>query len=222
MEQFTLEPIGYYHGPLKEKFGLPRQARLVASLPGEVRLTEAFKDMTACRGLENFSHVWLVWSFSEVPEGRTQHTVRPPRLKGNQRLGVFATRSPFRPNRLGLSCVRLERIGPGAVLYVSGADLLDGTPIFDIKPYIPYADALPDARADFAAEAPETLETVWPPEVRSLLSPEDIRVLSGILGQDPRPAYQDAPERVYGLRYKDFNVKFRLADKVYVLAVEPL
>lgn len=216
----SLEPIAYYEGPLHSKFGLPRQAGLVRGLPGTLRFTEEFHDMVACRGLEGFSHIWLIWSFSEVPEGKTAHTVRPPRLKGNTRMGVFATRSPFRPNRLGLSCVKLEQIGPGPCLHISGADLLDGTPIYDIKPYIPYADALPEAAAAYAQEAPKALEVEWSEQAREQMPEEKRRIAGALLAQDPRPAYQQDPERIYGLEYENYNLRFKVSDKLYVLEAE--
>lgn len=218
-EVYEIEAIAHYRGPLREKFGLPRQAGLAEKLEGEVVFTEAFSDMVAARGLENYSHIWLIWSFSAVPEGRQAHTVRPPRLKGNERMGVLATRSPFRPNRLGLSCVKLEKVGPGPRLQVRGADLLDGTPIFDIKPYIPYADAKPEAEALFAKEAPPTLEVSWPDCAKEMLTQDELEALTEILAQDPRPAYQNDPEREYGLCYKNFNVRFKVADRVRVISL---
>ncbi len=218
-DHFTLTPLAYYKGPFKEKFGLPRQAGM-AALRGEVQLTEPFHDMVACRGLENFSHIWLIWAFSEVPAGRTAHTTRPPRLKGNKRVGVFASRTPYRPNRLGLSAVRLEKIGPGPVLHVLGADLLDGTAVFDIKPYIPYADALPDAEGAYADAAPEASEVLWPEGLKERLDPEDAGLISDILAQDPRPAYQHDPSRVYGFRFKNYEIKFRTDRAVEILSIE--
>lgn len=219
-DAYSLQPIAYYHGLLHSKFGLPRQAGLVGDLPGEIHLCEAFRDGMACRGLEKFSHLWLIWSFSEVPEGQKAHTVRPPRLKGNTRMGVFATRSPFRPNRLGLSAVRLLSIEPGAILRVAGADLLDGTPIFDIKPYIPYADSIPEAEASYAAEAPAKLEVYWPAAIAQQLSERDRRLWTELLAQDPRPAYQKDPARVYGLSLGGRNLRFRVDGRLEVLSLE--
>ncbi|WP_296398234.1 tRNA (N6-threonylcarbamoyladenosine(37)-N6)-methyltransferase TrmO [Acidaminococcus timonensis] len=223
--RLTLEPVAWYRGDLPEKFGLPRQSGLVPQLQGRVEMATGFRQPEMLRGLEGFSHVWLVWGFSR--NHTWSPTVRPPRLGGNTRLGVFATRSPFRPNPIGLSLVELDHIdweGPqGPQLWVKGADLMDGTPIYDIKPYVPYADARPDARSGFARGADRTLEVqVSPGELEKL--PEAKRqALVGLLSQDPRPHYQNNPERIYGLTFDRWNVKFRVADgRVLVTAIEPL
>ncbi len=200
-----------------DKFGIPRQAGLVPELKARVVFEPEFRNPDLLRGLEGFSHVWLLWNFSGN-QGWSP-TVRPPRLGGNRRMGVFATRSPFRPNPIGLSCVRLEEVRlqspEGPVLIVSGADLMDGTPIFDIKPYAPYADCHPDAAGGFTDTAGDfLLEVCFPPELLEQI-PEDLReALAGVLSHDPRPSYQRDPERVYGLSFGSFNVRFRVADKV--------
>ncbi len=211
-----IQPIAHIHSDFSEKFGIPRQSGLVEELTAEVVFEPEYRDPSALRGLEGFSHVWLIWEFSKARREGWSPTVRPPRLGGNVRLGVFATRSPFRPNPLGLSCVRLLEIrqdrAQGPVLIVAGADLLDGTPIYDIKPYLPYADCKPEAVGGFAAQpkgadlavdcSPALLDRV----------PEDKRAaLLAVLAQDPRPQYQDDPDRVYGMAFAGLEVKFRVA-----------
>ena len=208
----TLRPVAWDRGLLPEKFGLPRQSGLVPDLAGRVEMAEGFRQREALRGLEGFSHVWLVWGFSRNHTWST--TVRPPRLGGNTRLGVFATRSPFRPNPLGLSLVELEKVvwdGPhGPELQVTGAGLMDGAPIYDIKPYVPYADARPEARSGVAQGAYGTLEVQCPPDLLARL-PEDQRpALLGGLAQDPRPHYQNDPDRIYGMAFGEWNVKFQV------------
>ncbi len=220
-----LVPIARYRGELGEKFGVPRQAGLVEALEGRVIFEEDYRREEALRGLEGFSHIWLIWQFSENLERGWSPTVRPPRLGGNARLGVFATRSPFRPNALGLSCVRLLGIerdgGLGPVLRVAGADLVDGTPIFDIKPYLPYADCRPEATGGFAPDGGQTLQVRYAPGTAEEFSPARLAVLTGLLERDPRPSYQDDPERVYGLRFADRNVRFRVEDETLtVLEIE--
>ena len=180
------------------------------------------------RGLEGFSHIWLIWRFHQAVRENWSPTVRPPRLGGNQRVGVFATRSPFRPNALGLSAVRLEGIAYdpelGPVLHVAGADLMDGTPIFDIKPYVPYADSYPDSTGGFADQVErQTLHIVFPPELLEQIPTEHREALTGVLAQDPRPSYQDDPERVYGMDFAGYNVRFAVAgDTLTVCGVEHL
>lgn len=212
-----IQPIAYIHTDFKEKFGIPRQSGLVDELRATVVFEPEFRSVEAVRGLEDFSHIWLLWQFSQAVRDGWSPTVRPPRLGGNRRMGVFATRSPFRPNGLGLSAVRLEHVetdGPeGPVLYVSGADLLDGTPIYDIKPYIPYADAYPDARGGFAGQVERKRLTVDCPEkLLSRLPEEKRKALLGVLAQDPRPSYQDDPERVYGMSFAGAEIKFTVED----------
>ena len=214
MDETRIRPIARYEGDLKEKFGAPRQAGVVPELEGRVVFEPAYRDPEALRGLEGFSHLWLIWQFSGNlrEEGDWSPTVRPPRLGGNVRMGVFATRSPFRPNALGLSCVRLLGIEKdperGTLLRVGGADLMDGTPIFDVKPYVPYADAHPEALSGFAPDAGETLEVLFLPGTEEKIPAEKRAALRGVLAKDPRPRYQNDPERVYGLRFGERNVRF--------------
>ena len=210
--EHTITPVAVYRGDFPDKFGIPRQAGIVPALEGLVVFEPAFRDAAALRGLEGFGRVWLIWQFSENLRGGFQPTVRPPRLGGNKRLGVFATRSPFRPNALGLSCVELrgieEMAGLGTVLRVRGADLMDGTPIFDVKPYLPYADAWPDARAGFAPDAGGELAVELKPELEAQIPPEKRDALRAVLARDPRPRYQDDPGRVYAMRFAGCEVRF--------------
>ncbi len=216
-----IKPVADYHGPLTTKFGIPRQSGLI-DLPGEIVFRPAFRSPDAVRGLEGFDRIWLIWEFSDNPDAKTfQATVRPPRLGGNTALGVFATRSPFRPNRLGLSCVELVRIDPeGPVLHVKGADLMDGTPIYDIKPYVPYADAFPDARGGFTdTSAWEPLQVEFSPEALAVLAaqpdPDVLRTrLEQVLAQDPRPRFHHDPDRLYGMPFGPFDIRFRVCDTV--------
>ena len=217
-----MNPIGVIHSCFREKFGIPRQPGLVTAASATLELFPPYNQPEAVRGLEGFSHLWLIFVFHEIPAGRWQPTVRPPRLGGNQRLGVFATRSPFRPNPIGLSAVRLERIeiNQGRVaLHLAGVDLLDGTPVLDIKPYVPYADCIPDAAGGFAPEAPDAALTVeFSPSAAAFCAawPEgDLRALiTQILRQDPRPAYErenTAPRR-YGMKLYDFDLRWEMRD----------
>ena len=208
-----ITPIAHIRSDLKEKFGIPRQSGLVAALRAEVIFTPPYRVPEAVRGLEDFSHIWLIWEFSQARRETWSPTVRPPRLGGNRRMGVFATRSPFRPNSLGLSAVHLERVEldtpQGPVLHVSGADLLDGTPIYDIKPYIPYADAIPEASGGFTDRVDRALLAVeCPPEVLERVPAEKRAALLELLAQDPRPSYQDDPGRVYGMAFAEWQVRF--------------
>jgi tRNA-Thr(GGU) m(6)t(6)A37 methyltransferase TsaA len=225
MSEYAIRPIAHIRCDLKEKFGVPRQAGIVEALEGRIVFEPEFRDPEALRGMEGFSHLWLIWQFSEAVRQDWSPTVRPPRLGGNTRLGVFATRSPFRPNALGLSCVRLlglERDGElGTVLRVGGADLMDGTPIYDIKPYVPYADSHPEALSGFAPDAGKSLEVDFPPELLGQIPPEKREGLLGVLARDPRPRYQNDPERLYGLRFGEQNVKFTVdGDRLTVREVE--
>lgn len=222
-----LSPIAYIRSEFPTKFGIPRQSGLVSSLRAMIVFEPMYRNPDALRGIESFSHLWLIWEFSEALRKGWSPTVRPPRLGGNTRIGVFATRSPFRPNPIGLSCVRLEQVCPdskhGTVLLVSGADLMDGTPIYDIKPYIPYADAHPEAVGGFAQEAPvPTLQVDFPPQLLERI-PEDRRqALISVLALDPRPSYQDDPKRVYGMSFADRNIRFTVKGSILtVCAVEP-
>lgn len=205
-----IRPIAYYHGPMGEKFGTPRQAGLVPGLAGTVEFCEGFEP-AMLDGLEGFDYIWLIWGFSlNNADAAPSSKVRPPRLGGNDKMGVFATRSPYRPNPLGLSSVRLGRIDAAAgCLEVLGADLVDGTPIYDIKPYVEYADSHPGVRSGFADEAPgKALNVVWEdPLMRD-------ETLEAILSLDPRPAYQDDPSRIYGLSFKSKNIRFRVEGNV--------
>lgn len=226
-ELSQLKIVARIQSDFSEKFGIPRQSGLVEELKATVVFEPEFRNPDALRGLEGFSHLWLIWQFSKAVRQEWSPTVRPPRLGGNERMGVFATRSPFRPNPIGLSCVRLERVELhpelGPVIHVAGADLLDGTPIYDIKPYLPYADCKPDAVGGFAAAPKEATLRVSCPE--SLLEnvPEDRRAaLLAVLAQDPRPSYQNDPERVYGMGFAGCNVRFRVErDVLTVLDILP-
>ena len=221
-----MEPIAHIRTEFAEKFGIPRQAGLVPGLRGRVVFTPEYRNPDALRGLEGFSHIWLIWEFSEAKQARWSPTVRPPRLGGNTRVGVFATRSPFRPNPIGLSCVKLEAVTAdpelGPVLEVSGADLMDGTPILDVKPYLPYCDCRPEATSGFTGAQPmEALEVHCPPSLLERIPEREREALLGVLAQDPRPRYQDDPERVYGMRFAGRNVRFRVRDgTLYVCDVE--
>ena len=213
----TMRVIARMHSDFAEKFGIPRQSGLVGALRSAVVFAPEFRNPDALRGIADFSHLWLIWEFSEAVRESWSPTVRPPRLGGNERLGVFATRSPFRPNPIGLSCVRLEEVRLdrtlGPVLIVSGADLMDGTPIFDIKPYIPYADAHPDARGGFAQDAPTpTLTVDFPPELLARVPEDRWEALRAVLALDPRPPYQSDPSRVYGMRFAGREIRFTVRE----------
>ena len=220
-----LEVIARIEAPFREKFGVPRQSG-IADCPGRIVFEPAFRDPDAVRGLEGFSHIWLIWQFDRALRQGWSPTVRPPRLGGNARMGVFATRSPFRPNGLGLSAVELERVEPdgpeGPVLYVRGADMVSGTPIFDIKPYLAYADSYPDAAGGFTGgDAGETLTVDFPPELLAQFDRGQRHGLISALAADPRPRYQDDPDRVYGMAYGGKNVRFTVRDGVLtVIGVE--
>lgn len=223
MIEYTLRPIARMESDFKEKFGIPRQAGLVEGLESRVVFEPAFANADALRGIEDFTHLWLIWQFSEAVRESWSPTVRPPRLGGNTRMGVFATRSPFRPNALGLSCVRLLRVerGDRLCLVVEGADLMDGTPIYDIKPYIPYADCHPEASAGFAPDGGKSLAVVFSPAAEAALSEEKRAVLRAVLSRDPRPQYQNDPTRVYAMRFADREVKFTAdGDGLTVLSAE--
>ena len=213
---FAIRPVARYHGDFPDKFGIPRQAGVVPELEGLVVFEPEYRDREALRGIEGFDRLWLIWQFSENLREGFSPTVRPPRLGGNVRMGVFATRSPFRPNGLGLSCVELvaleEREGLGTVLVVRGADLMDGTPIFDVKPYVPYADAWPAARAGFAPDAGETLAVDCPSALLEQLPEAKRAALLGVLARDPRPRYQRDAERVYTMRFADREIRFTVED----------
>lgn len=218
----TIEPIAYFKSPFSSKFGIPRQSGVVRELRGEIHFTEKYRRQEALKGIEGFDWLWLIWEFSAnaKPSGDDwKATVRPPRLGGNTTMGVFATRSPFRPNPLGLSCVRLEKVEfdskNGPVIHVLGADLMDGTPIYDIKPYVTYADSHPDARSGFVdANEWSPLEVFIPgslhEELKKSLSEEEIESLKCVLAQDPRPHYQDNPDKVYGMPFHGLDIHFTI------------
>lgn len=253
IEKTNISIIARIENDLKEKFGVPRQSNLAGHIISKIVFELEYRDVNAFRGLEEYSHLWLLWEFSEVVEGRKhleeddrdasekantsaktntswKAMVRPPRLGGNKRVGVFATRSPFRPNPIGLSCVKLERIEldaqEGPVLYVSGADLMDGTPIYDIKPYLPYVDCHPEAKGSFSEEKKNyRLRVEFSDEItdhiRINFSENQVQGLLEILALDPRPSYQEDPERIYGMKYEDFNVRFRVeADTLVVIGID--
>ncbi|UKK54300.1 tRNA (N6-threonylcarbamoyladenosine(37)-N6)-methyltransferase TrmO [Prevotella sp. E2-28] len=217
----NITPIAYFHSPLTSKFGIPRQSGVADELVGTIVLEPEFRREEAVRGLEAFDYLWLIWEFSANPHEQLGLTVRPPRLGGNERIGVFASRSPFRPNRLGLSCVRIEKVEIGAdgpVIHVKGADLMDGTPIYDIKPYVAYADSHPEARSGFVDKTEwKPLQVVIPQEISCLFSEEELTGLKQVLSQDPRPRYHDDAERVYGMPFAGRDVRFRVGDGVVTI-----
>lgn len=217
-----LQPIAYLRSPFADKFGVPRQGNLAPHVLSDVEFEPEFAQAECLRGLEQFSHLWLLWGFHCNEEGHWHPTVRPPRLGGNERVGVFATRSPYRPNPLGMSVVRLVEVKPGVRLRISGADMVNGTPIYDIKPYIPYADAVPDATAGFTASPWEPLEVHIGTNLPVGVTPDWVAGLREVLAQDPRPAYQDSSERVYHIVYLPYEVSFRVeSGVVHVLAFSP-
>ena len=213
-----LQVIARIHCDFPTKFGIPRQSGLIEELKADIVMEPAYRDPVAMRGLEGFSHIWLIWNFSEVQREGWSATVCPPRLGGKKRMGVFATRSPFRPNPLGLSCVKLEKIiydSRGTVLRVSGADLMDGTPIYDIKPYLPIADCHPEATSGFAEDtAEDRLQVVFPPELAALIPEDRLEGLTAALRGDPRPGYQNDPDREYGFYFMNFDVRFQVRDDI--------
>lgn len=218
-ESYEIQPIAHIRSPFREKFGIPRQSGLAESVEAKIVFLEPYGDPEAFRGIEDYSHLWLIWKFTGAKSSSFSPTVRPPKLGGNRRMGVFASRSPFRPNSLGLSCVRLLRTEKGehgrVVLVVGGADLMDGTPIYDIKPYVPYADSKPQAKSGFALEgAACRTEVVFPPELLSSL-PGSLRdgALEA-LSQDPRPGYQNEPGRKYYMLFSDYEIEFTADETV--------
>ena len=214
-----ITPIARIRTDFGSKFGVPRQSGVVDELRARIVFEPAYRNPDALRGMEDFSHLWLIWHFSEVKQEGWSPTVRPPRLGGNTRMGVFATRSPFRPNPLGLSAVRIVGIDlhtpEGPVITVAGADLMDGTPIFDLKPYLAYADSHPDAKGGFVESLTDRSVTVHCDEAHlSPLPPETRKSLLAVLAHDPRPTYQNDPDRVYGMEFAGHNVRFTVADGV--------
>ena len=222
---FKVQVIAHIRTEFPTKFGIPRQSGIIESLKGTIVFEPEYRNPEAVRGLEEFSHLWLIWEFSEAIRDDWSPTVRPPRLGGNVRKGVFATRSPFRPNPIGLSSVRLERIEMdpklGPVLHVSGADLMDGTPIYDIKPYIVYTDSHPEAVSGFADKPAEYLLDVnIPDDMLHLIPDTQCESLIAVLAHDPRPQYQDDPERIYGMRFGHLEVKFKVVEtSLYVVEI---
>ena len=215
--EYTIKAIARIRSDFPTKFGIPRQAGIVEELEARIVFEPKYRNPDALRGLEGFSHIWLIWQFSEAVREDWSPTVRPPRLGGNTRMGVFATRSPFRPNALGLSCVRLlgiEDTEEGKTLRVAGADLMDGTPIFDIKPYIPYADCKPEAESGFAPDPGAQLSVEFLPEAEKYIPPEKRDALRGVLANDPRPRYKQDGERVYALEFAGLEVKFQVKDNI--------
>jgi len=217
----NIEPVAFFRSPLTSKFGIPRQSGLADGLPGRIVFTPDFRREEAVRGLDGFDYLWLIWEFSANPASADEAhlTVRPPRLGGNERVGVFASRSPFRPNRLGLSCVRIDRVEltahEGPVIHVWGADLMDGTPIYDVKPYVAYADAHPDARSGFVDEHEwQPLQVEIPADVAVHFTADELQALREVLAQDPRPRFHNDPQRLYGMPFAGRDVKFSVADGV--------
>ncbi len=220
-------PIAHVRSDFKEKFGIPRQSGLVPETLSRIVFDEGFRREEALRGIEGFSHLWIIWVFSANRQVPWSPTVRPPRLGGNRRIGVFATRSPYRPNPIGLSCVKLDRVEQtkeGPVLVVRGADLMDGTPVLDIKPYLPYADRIDGATGGFTDENEKRkLTVVFPQPLKEKIDPDKIKALYGVLEQDPRPSYQQDDGRVYGVSFSGWNVRFRVSSlELTVVEVEKI
>ena len=219
LSRMTIEPIARFESPFRSKFGIPKQSGLVEELEGRIVFEPKFRNADALRGMEGFDYLWLIWSFSANSHQAVSPVVRPPLLGGNEKMGVFATRSPFRPNGIGLSCVRLDHVEwetpRGPVIVVKGADLMDGTPIFDIKPYVVYADCKPQARSGFVDTTPiERLRVVVPEALRAKLGEKEARVLTQVLSLDPRPHYQNDPQKTYGMPFAGRDVKFRVENGV--------
>lgn len=216
--------IARIRNPYDSKFGVPRQSGLAEQVVSEIVFEPEYRVQEALRGIEEFSHLWLIWAFDRAERESWSPTVRPPRLGGNRRVGVFATRSPYRPNAIGLSCVRLlgtEKGNDGIVLKVAGADLMNGTPIYDIKPYLPYADCVPDATGGFTDRTEKrTVEVEIPEDCAKHMPPADLEALRAVLREDPRPAYQDDPERVYAFEFAGKHVEFRVeGHTLYVITI---
>lgn len=221
-----MKVIGHIRTDFPSKFGIPRQSGLIDSLKGKIILEPEYRNPQVYKGIEEFSHIWLLWEFSEAKKEHWSATVKPPRLGGKKRMGVFATRAPFRPNNIGLSCVKLDRVEQdekdGPVLWVAGVDLLDGTPIYDIKPYIPLTDCHPEASEGYTRETKiHELKVEFPEELLNQYPEEKRQAVLGILAQDPRPTYFQDPERVYGVPFAGFDVKFRVdGDQLIVCGLE--
>ena len=219
-----IRPVAHFRSPLKTKFGIPKQSGLAHSLKGSIVFEPEWRTPDAIRGIDGFSYLWLIWGFSANKHEAAGTTVRPPVLGGNTRMGIWATRSPFRPNNLGLSSVKIEHVdwsdNDGPVIHVSGADLMDGTPIYDVKPYVPYADAHPDARSGFTgADKIKRLEVSIPTEVRSSMGEEQCEALTEVLSLDPRPQYHKDGSRIYGMEFEDRDIRFKVdVDTVEVVS----
>ena len=220
-----ITPIATFHSPFKEKFGIPRQSGLVGDLEGTIEFMPEFQNPDFVRGIEDFDYIWIIWEFSANRHEATSPTVRPPRLGGNERMGVYATRSPYRHNRLGLSAVKLERVdvdsSKGPILHVRGADLMEGTPIYDIKPYVAYADSHPEARGGFVDRNEwQALDVTIPDEVACRFSQQQLDALRGSLALDPRPHYHDDPAKVYGMRFGSHDIHFTVDGKKLKVIVQ--
>ena len=221
----NIENIGVIETDFETKFGIPRQSGLVSSLEGRIVFDSEYRDRNFIRGLEGYSHIWVIWGFSENEGRKPTPTVRPPKLGGNERMGVFATRSPFRPNNLGLSCLKLKKIElseRGPILHVMGADMVNGTPIYDIKPYLTFTDSVPDALCGFTEELNiSPLKVEWSYEAKSAFPMEKSDTLTGILAEDPRPSYIEDGDRIYGFIYAGYEIKFSVKDRILtVLSAE--
>lgn len=217
--EHRIKVIAHIETDFKEKFGIPRQSGVVPELIGKIIFKKEYRDINAVRGLEKFSHLWLIWQFSKNTNNECFPTIRPPRLGGDEKIGVFATRSPFRPNSIGLSCVEIDRIehtsNLGPVIYVKGADLLDNTPIYDIKPYISYTDAHPDANCSFAkSEWERTVKVVFPDNLLKEINQDKQQSLLKVLAQDPRPAYKEDSDNIYTMAFAEYEVSFKVRNKV--------
>lgn len=223
--EYIIKPIAYIKNALNTKFGVPRQSGLATQLFSQIVFEPEYRVSEALRGITDFSHLWLIWGFSEARREDWSPTVRPPRLGGNERVGVFATRSPYRPNSLALSCVKLEGVkrdnALGDILEVSGADLMNGTPIYDIKPYLPYADCIENASGGFAPDGGKLLRVSFEGEIPKEMKERDRNALVEILARDPRPQYHDDEMRIYGMSFGEYEVKFRVEkDELFVTAIE--
>ena len=221
-QSFAIQPIAHIKTDFPAKFGIPRQSMLVNSLYGEIIFEAQYRNPDALRGLEDFSHLWLIWQFSQAVTDEWSPTVRPPRLGGNKRMGVFATRAPFRPNSLALSVVKIEKIdlhtSQGPVITVSGIDMLDNTPIFDIKPYLPHIDSIPDAAGGFALpSAYQKLEVIFTDAAMAILPSDMLSTLHAVLEQDPRPHYQDDANRIYGFSFNKFEIQFQVKENKLIV-----
>ena len=223
-----MDIIAYYKSNMPEKFGVPRQSGLAPHLKGRIVFEEKYSDPNAFDGLEGFDRIWIIWRFDVKEDEVFRAKVRPPRLGGNTYMGVFATRSPFRPNHMGLTCARIESVmkteDGRMCIEVSGADMTDGTAVYDVKPYIPYADSYPDAKGGFAQEKENKdhrLEVIIPEDIKAHFTDDQFSGLIEVLSLDPRPSYQDDPERIYGLSYGGYNIKFKVTgDKLFVISIE--